>query len=451
MIMDTATTKKVYSLSVGKQSRLLTVRNKIRTILDYLEIPRREQNRLIIALSELLRNTILYAKSGELTLSAVQEGSKWAVSFTLADKGPGIAHLNEILQGAYRFPPGRGYGILSAKRILDELEMQTDLGKGTEARGRLWVGHLHEAGLEEKNLARLHKMLTHQPEIEDLVTSLREKEQLIEQLNRELSVTNEGIIALYREIDEKNTELSRANQLKSAFLANMSHELRTPLNSILALSQILIDRIDGDLSAEQEKQVGMIQGSGEQLLNLINDILDISRIEAGRVRIEKRWTDLPNVVEEAIKSIEPLARKKEIDLHLVVPETFPKVYTDEGRVRQIVLNLLSNAVKFTPSGKIEVALSLPQDGDQEIFVSVQDTGIGIAQKNLVYIFEPFHQIDNTPARKYGGTGLGLSICKQLVELMGGRIWANSGLGRGSTFTFTLPMAKANIGRKIEES
>ncbi len=450
MIMDTATAKKLYSLSVGKQSRLLTVRNKIRTILDYLEIPRREQNRLIIALSELMRNTIQYATSGELTLSVQTDGSKPAVTFCLSDRGPGIPHLNEILQGAYRFPPGRGLGILSAKRLLDEFEMQTVQGKGTKAWGRIQVGHLNEQGLDEVHLNRLHETLSHQPDIEDLVTSLREKEQLIEQLNRELSVTNEGIIALYREIDEKNTELSRANQMKSAFLANMSHELRTPLNSILALSQILVDRIDGDLTAEQEKQVGMIQASGEQLLNLINDILDLSRIEAGRVRIEKRWTDLPKVVEEAIKSIEPLARKKAIKLHLVVSKTFPKVYTDEARVRQILLNLLSNSVKFTPSGKIEVTLSLPRDGDQEIFVSVQDTGIGIAQKNLVYIFEPFHQIDSTPARKYGGTGLGLSICKQLVELMGGRIWANSEVGRGSTFTFTLPMAEANINTKIHE-
>lgn len=236
----TATDKKVLSLSIGKQSRLLTVRNKIRTVLDYLEIPRREQNRLIIALSELMRNTIQYAQSGELTLSVVQEKSKWSITFVLSDKGPGISHLDEILQGAYRFPPGRGFGIASAKRLLDEFEMQTVLGKGTKACGQMNVGHLHAQGLDEGRLARLHETLSQQPDIEDLVTSLREKEQLIDQLSKELSVTNEGIIALYREIDEKNVELSRVNQMKSAFLASMSHELRTPLNSILALSQILL-------------------------------------------------------------------------------------------------------------------------------------------------------------------------------------------------------------------
>ena len=452
MIMNSSTTteKKLLSLSIGKQSRLLTVRNKIRTVLDYLEIPRREQNRLIIALSELMRNTLQYAKSGELTLSAVQDGARWSIAFALSDKGPGIAHLDEILQGAYRFPPGRGFGILSAKRLLDEFEMQTVPGKGTEARGLLRVEHLHAPGLDDSRLARLHETLSQQPDIEDLVSTLREKEQLIEQLNKELSVTNEGIIALYREIDEKNLELSRVNQMKSAFLASMSHELRTPLNSILALSQILLDRIDGDLSSEQEKQVAMIQGSGEHLLQLINDILDLSRIEAGKVRIEKMWIDLPKIAQEAIKSIEPLAQKKELNLRLVAPPSFPQIFADEARVRQILLNLLSNAVKFTPSGAIRVTLSVSGNADQEIAVSVQDTGIGIAQKNLSYIFEPFHQVDSTAARKYGGTGLGLSICKQLVELMGGRIWANSSLGEGSTFTFTLPLVKAEIGTKIRE-
>lgn len=449
-MMASMTEKKVLSLSIGKQSRLLAVRNKIRALLDYFEIPRREQNRLIISLSELMRNTIQYAKSGELTLSVVQENSKWSIAFVLSDKGPGISHLDEILQGAYRFQPGRGFGIASAKRLLDEFEMETVLGKGTKACGRMMVGHLDAQGLDEARLDRLREALSQQPDIEELVSSLREKEEFIRQLNNELSVTNEGIIALYREIDEKSIELSRANQMKSSFLASMSHELRTPLNSILALSQILLDRIDGDLSGEQEKQVAMIQDSGDRLLQLINDILDLSRIEAGKVRIEKRWVDLRKVAQEAITSMAPLAKKKGLALDFVSPPSLPQVLADEARVRQILLNLLSNAVKFTPAGSILVRLALPVKEDREIAVSVQDTGIGIAQKNLVYIFEPFHQIDNTPSRKYGGTGLGLSISKQLAELMGGRIWAKSIEGEGSTFTFTLPMAEAGVGMKFQE-
>lgn len=449
--MESVTDKVVLTLPVGKKSRLLAVRNKIRTLLDYFEVQRSEQNRLIIALSELMRNTIHYAHSGELTLSASQDDIGWSLGFLLADKGPGIPHLNELLQGAYRFPAGRGLGILSAKRLLDDLEMRTVIGKGTEARGCIRLKHFNEEGLEQNRLDRLREILSLQPDIEDLVATLREKEELIEQLNKELSVTNEGIIALYREIDEKNVELSRVNQMKSAFLANMSHELRTPLNSILALSQILLDRIDGDLSMEQEKQVTMMQRSGEQLLQLINDILDLSRIEAGKVRIEKFWIDPQKVTQEAIKTVEPLARKKGLALHYVPPPSLPQLFTDEARVRQILLNLLSNAVKFTPSGSVTVTQTLSENGgeNKEVAFSVKDTGIGIEPKNLGYIFEPFHQLDNTASRKFSGTGLGLSICKQLIELMGGRIWADSTPGKGSTFTFTLPL-DAPAGMKITE-
>jgi signal transduction histidine kinase len=435
--------KKILSVSIGKQSRLLAVRNQIRMALDYLEVSRREQNRLIIALSELGRNALQYADGGELALFAFSEAGRRGVSFLLSDQGPGIPHLNEIVQGAYRFPPGRGLGIISARRLLDEFEIRTALGQGTEARGLLHVERLNTQKLEGSDLNRLHEMLALQPDLEEILVSLREKEQLIEQLTRELNATNEGLIALYREIDEKRLALSRVNRLKSAFLANMSHELRTPLHSILALSQILLDRIDGDLSSEQQRQVEMIQRSGEQLLKLIDDILDLSAIEAGKIRIQKGWVDLRKVVQEAIMSVEPLAQKKQLALTAEIPDPFPPVFSDETRVRQILLNLLCNAVKFTPSGKITVVLSAEkgEDGSEEVLISVQDTGIGISPKQLGSIFEPFHQEDHGSSRRYGGIGLGLSISKQLVERLGGRIWADSAVQKGSTFTFTLPLVK----------
>lgn len=435
--------KKILSLAIRKQRRLLVVRNMIRIALDYLGVSRREQNRLIIALSELGRNALQYANGGELVLSAFCEANRRGISFLLSDQGPGIPHLNEITQGAYRFPPGRGLGIISARRLLDEFEIRTTLGQGTEARGFLSVGNLNIQKLEGPDLNRLHEMLALQPDFEEILASFKEKEQLIEQLNRELNATNEALLALYREIDEKRLALSRANRLKSAFLANMSHELRTPLHSILALSQILLDRIDGDLSPEQQKQVEMIQRSGGQLLKLIDDILDLSAIEAGKIRIQKGWVDLRKVVQEAITSVEPLAQKKRLTLTAQIPDAFPPVFSDETRVRQILLNLLCNAVKFTPSGKIAVVLSAEkgEEGIEEVSISVQDTGIGISPKQLGSIFEPFHQVDHGPSRKYGGIGLGLSICKQLVERLGGRIWADSAVQRGSTFTFTLPMFK----------
>jgi signal transduction histidine kinase len=438
--------KELLKVSVGRRSRLIAVRDKIRAVLDYVEVPRLMQNRLIIALSELIRNTIQYAQEGVLILSIEEGNGQWHISFALSDKGPGIARLNEIIQGAYRFAPGRGLGIASAKRLLDEFEIRSAVGEGTEVRGALRVTPLNGKLLEGQGLYQLREKLARQPDVEDMLATLRQQEEFIEQLNRELTLTNEGVVALYREIDEKNIELARVSHLKSAFLANMSHELRTPLNSILALSQILLDRIDGDLAPEQEKQVGMVQKSGEHLLQLINDILDFSRIEAGKVRIDKRWIHSDKLLNDVIKTIEPLAKKKGLEL-TVSEEKVPPLFSDEARIRQVLLNLLSNAVKFTHSGKITVFLSLAKNGTEEAVFSVKDTGIGIPEKELAYIFEPFHQVDSGASRKHGGTGLGLSICKQLVELMGGRIWANSTPRKGSTFTFVLPLVH---GSKVEE-
>lgn len=424
----------------------MAIRDKIRATLDYLEIPGLIQNRLIIALSELIRNTIQYAQEGLLVLSLEGEYPSWKLSFVLSDKGPGISRLNEIVQGAYRFAPGKGLGIASAKRLLNEFEIRSAAGEGTEVKGALRLSHLNVKALEGPGLYHLREKLARQPDVEDMLATLRQQEEVIEQLNRELTLTNEGVVALYREIDEKNIELARVSHLKSAFLANMSHELRTPLNSILALSQILLDRIDGDLSPEQEKQVGMVQKSGEHLLQLINDILDFSRIEAGKVRIDKRWIDPEKLLHDVIKTIEPLAKKKGLEL-VVSAERLPRLFSDEARIRQVLLNLLSNAVKFTHSGKITVFLSAVKNGTEEASFAVKDTGIGIPQKELAYIFEPFHQVDSGASRKHGGTGLGLSICKQLVELMGGRIWASSAPRKGSTFTFVLPLG---AGAKVEE-
>jgi signal transduction histidine kinase len=440
--------KELLKVSIGKRSRLVAVRDKIRAILDYLEIPRLVQNRLIISLSELLRNTIQYAQEGLLVLFVEEGPSQWGISFTLSDKGPGIGRLSEIIQGAYPFAPGRGLGIASAKRLLSDFEINSTVGEGTDIRGTLSVQQLNGKKLEGPGLYQLREKLARQPDVEEILATLRQQEEMIEQLNRELTLTNEGVVALYREIDEKNIELARVSHLKSAFLANMSHELRTPLNSILALSQILLDRLDGDLAPEQEKQVAMVQKSGEHLLQLINDILDFSRIEAGKVRIDKRWISPEKIIQEVVKTIEPLAKKKELAL-VVSPRNGLPLFSDEARIRQVLLNLLSNAVKFTHAGKITVSLSTLKNeaGTEEAVFSVKDTGIGISQKELAYIFEPFHQVDSSASRKHGGTGLGLSICKQLVELMGGRIWANSTLRKGSTFTFALPL-KAEA--KVEE-
>lgn len=230
-----------------------------------------------------------------------------------------------------------------------------------------------------------------------------------------------------------------ADKLKSAFLATMSHELRTPLNSIIGFTGILLQKLVGPLSLEQEKQLKMVQSSALHLLNLINDVLDISKIEADQVTIAIEQFEITQVFSQCIEKIQPMAITKGLRLKKNIEHEPLIVVSDKRRVEQILINLLNNAVKFTESG--EVVLKSKLDGET-IQISVKDSGIGIAKEDVQTLFMPFKQIDTGLTRKYEGTGLGLSICKRLVELLGGRIWVESELGKGSEFIFTLPLQRS---------
>jgi GAF domain-containing protein len=243
---------------------------------------------------------------------------------------------------------------------------------------------------------------------------------------------------LFREIEEKSRQLEVASQHKSEFLANMSHELRTPLNAIIGFSEVLSDRMFGELNEKQEEYLKDIYASGTHLLSLINDILDLSKIEAGRMELELTDFDLPTAIENALMLVRERAGRRSIALHTNIDERLGQIQADERKVRQVVLNLLSNAIKFTPEGgRIEVS-AVPKDGLVE--VSVSDTGIGIAPEDQEKVFEEFRQV-GTAAKKIEGTGLGLTLCRKFVELHGGKIWAKSEVGVGSTFTFTLPVRR----------
>jgi len=246
-----------------------------------------------------------------------------------------------------------------------------------------------------------------------------------------LNRMSEELGRLYREIEV-------ASQHKSEFLANMSHELRTPLNAIIGFSEVLTDRMFGELNEKQEEYLKDIYASGTHLLSLINDILDLSKIEAGRMELELSEFDLPTALDNAIVLVRERAARHGISLHKSFDERLGQIQADERKVRQVVLNLLSNAIKFTPEGgRIDVG-AVPKDGSVE--VSVTDTGIGIAPEDQEKVFEEFRQV-GTAAKKVEGTGLGLTLCRKFVELHGGGIWVKSELGVGSTFTFTLPVRR----------
>jgi signal transduction histidine kinase len=241
---------------------------------------------------------------------------------------------------------------------------------------------------------------------------------------------------LFREIADKSRRLEAASRHKSEFLANMSHELRTPLNAIIGFSEVLTERMFGALNEKQEEYLKDIYASGQHLLSLINDILDLSKIEAGRMEVELTDFDLPQAIDNALMLVRDRAARRGIALHQVVDQRVGQIRGDERKIKQVLLNLLSNALKFTPEGgRVEVRASVV-DGIAEI--AVTDTGVGIAPEDHEAVFEEFRQV-GTADKKVEGTGLGLTLSRKFIELHGGRIWVESQVGVGSTFTFTLPL------------
>ena len=240
---------------------------------------------------------------------------------------------------------------------------------------------------------------------------------------------------------EANEELMQATQAKSEFLAHMSHELRTPLNVIIGFSELLLDEVPGKINEEQRRCLNDILGGGNNLLNLINDILDLSKIESGKMELSLRNFSLSGVIEALRSVMLPILGQRDQSLDIEMEEGLPQVYADKAKVRQVLLNLLSNSTKFTPDGgklKIEATRE-----DERCRVSVIDNGIGIKPENQEKIFEEFCQIESPLTEEKGGTGLGLAIARQIVERHGGRIWVDSDYGQGSRFNFTLPLAKTN--------
>jgi signal transduction histidine kinase len=241
---------------------------------------------------------------------------------------------------------------------------------------------------------------------------------------------------LFREVEQKSRELEAASRHKSEFLANMSHELRTPLNAIIGFSEVLYERMFGEINEKQAEYIADILESGRHLLSLINDVLDLSKIEAGRMELELNDFDLPDAIENTLTLVRERAMRRRIDLQVSIDEHLGVVCADERKVKQVLLNLLSNALKFTPEGgRIQVQAAVSNGTAQ---ISVTDTGVGIAAEDQTALFEEFRQV-GTASKKVEGTGLGLAISRKFVELHGGRIWVESQAGTGSTFAFTLPL------------
>jgi signal transduction histidine kinase len=295
------------------------------------------------------------------------------------------------------------------------------------------------------------KILSEHGELTAVVTILHdrreaiEKTNLYEQLKQASDELERKIQAATADIAQQNEllrrqaiELEQASALKTQFLANMSHEFRTPLNAMLGYTSMLLQGVAGAVEPPVKRQLGRIESNGRHLLTIINEILDISRIEAGRMPLQVSRVKIPELIGEVKSELEPIIMRSKLSVVLDVPNDLRPVTTDRQKVKQIVLNLLSNALKFTHKGTITISARRQEHG-QTLTLSVVDTGIGIAPADQEKIFEDFRQIDNSPTRAYGGTGLGLSICRRLAQMLDGRIAVQSQMGAGSTFTLTLPI------------
>jgi signal transduction histidine kinase len=272
---------------------------------------------------------------------------------------------------------------------------------------------------------------------EALAKALEEARAESHGLRSELEETNRGVMALYAELDAQADQLREATELKSRFLAYMSHEFRTPINSMRSITRLLLDRVDGPLTPEQEKQVGFIQQNATEFAEMVDDLLDLAKVEAGRVEISPAWFEMVDLFSALRGMFKPVLTNPAVSLVFEEPQGIPKLYTDDRKLSQILRNYISNALKFTPRGEVRVSARF--EAGSTVTFAVADSGIGIAPEYHHTIFEDFTQVQSPLQKRLRGTGLGLSLSKKLAHLLGGSVALESEPGKGSVFSVTIPV------------
>jgi signal transduction histidine kinase len=280
---------------------------------------------------------------------------------------------------------------------------------------------------------------------EALAQALAASQREAQALRSELEETNRGVLALYAELDTQAEQLRQATELKSRFLAYMSHEFRTPINSIRSITRLLLDRVDGPLTEEQEKQVTFVQQNATEFAEMVDDLLDLAKVEAGRVEISPAWFEMVDLFSALRGMFKPVLTNPSVHLVFEEPQDVPKLFTDDRKLSQILRNFVSNALKFTPRGEVRVSAKL--EGEGRITFSVTDTGIGIAPEFHDTIFKDFSQVQSVLQKRLRGTGLGLALSKKLAELLGGSVALQSEPGKGSVFSVTIPLQLEAPGAK----
>ncbi len=437
---------------------VVQTRQRAREIAAELGLDNQDQIRIATATSEMARNAFRYARGGSVTFALVLEAPQ-RLEVTISDTGPGIPNLQEILDGRYRSETGLGMGITGTNRLMDEFSIETApsgttvrMAKRIPRQQSIWTPRtareLNRRMQERAPESPYEEIEQQNQELLKTLQELRARQEELELLNRELEDTNRGVVALYAELDERADYLRRASELKTKFLSNVSHEFRTPLNSIISLARLLLDRLDGDLTAEQMKQIRYIESSARDLQEMVNDLLDLAKVEAGKIRIRSKRFEVHELFSALKGMLKPLlADNSSVDLVFEDAHTVGPLQTDEGKVSQILRNLISNALKFTPKGQVKVSASVVESRD--VLFVVADTGIGIAPEHHDTIFREFSQVEHPLQEKYRGTGLGLPLCRNLALLLGGQIWLQSELGSGSTFFVRIPRVYVGESAEVE--
>jgi signal transduction histidine kinase/CheY-like chemotaxis protein len=436
------------TIAIRHEQDVVLARQRAREIANLVGFDGQDQTRIATAVSEIVRNAFRYAKGGKVEFSLEGTNPPQLLLVRVRDEGPGIPDLPHVLSGQYRSTTGMGVGIIGAHRLMDRVEIRSKPGVGTDV---LLAKILPTRAplLAQAQFARitaqlaattpggaLEELQEQNRELVRVLGELRERQDELISLNHELEDTNRGVVALYAELDEKADHLRRVDEMKSRFLSNMSHEFRTPLNSIRALSRLLLDRIDGELSAEQAKQVGFISKASEDLTALVDDLLDLAKIEAGKIEVRPIEFSVANLFSALRGMLRPLLVGEAVKLIFDEPQAALILFNDEGKVSQILRNFISNAIKFTEAGEVRVAAQLSEDG-QTVCFSVADSGIGIAAEDQARIFDEFTQLPSPMQGRVKGTGLGLPLCRRLAHLLGGDVTVQSEYGVGSVFTATV--------------
>ena len=435
------------SLALRHDQDVVTARQRAAHLAASLGFDLSEQTRIATAASEIVRNAFRYATQGTVEYSVDLDARPQRLVLRVADRGAGIESLDDVLSGTYRSRTGMGIGIQGARRLMDRFSIESS-PRGTTVvlekflpatAGIVTPQRVQQLADEVARRAPAGLVEEIQRQNQDLLRALdalQRKQQELVHVNRELEDTNRGVVALYAELDEKADHLRRADEVKTRFLSNMTHEFRTPVNSIIGLARLLIeDRERAGLGVEQE--IVYIREAAEQLSELVNDLLDLAKVEAGKTVVRAAEFQVSTLFGALRGMLRPLLLNQSVSMVFEDADDLPVLFTDEGKVSQILRNLVSNGLKFTERGEVRVTAATESDGT--IVFQVRDTGIGIRPEDQGRIFDEFTQVEHRLQRTVRGTGLGLPLSKRLAELLGGTLSVSSELGIGSTFSLRIPM------------